>query len=243
MGDIVPLELVNKKTFQVLRDYGRKTNPYYTEKLRCFSFVAIDGKYSNYSDRLQINEFLGNIDVDPKKGIYQLYGEIAGTRQRLNKLSEEQKIKIEVLEDSIKFLGVHVIRKVVDGKVDKKYKMVDSEIETDEFVARAELISKFVDKVPENVNGLVVDYVCENDSFSEIEKKAAAWIKKMFYRTDYVFARRLYTWKIGEKPTTIVYWYIIGEDNSLAREQKKISDLFGILPFSTGTEVTEITPR
>lgn len=234
--------LVNKKTIQVLREYGRKTNPRYTEKLRSFSFVAIDGKYPNYSERLQPNEVLENIDKDPKQGFIDLYASIMSSRQDIN--MNGQTVKIEVLEDTIKLLGVHVIRKVVDGKVDKKYKMFDNTIAGSEFIARVDLLQKCASKLkPEDVNGTLVDHVCEKDGFSEIEKKAAAWMKKVFYRADYIFARRVLTYQIGGKTSTDIYWYIIGEDNSLAREQKIVSDEFRILPFSASSEVSEIIPR
>ncbi|MBR1818109.1 MAG: hypothetical protein IJ772_04595 [Bacilli bacterium] len=237
--------LANEKTIFVMREFGRTTNPRHTEKLKTFAFVAINGKYAKYPERVAVGDLICNVDKNPKQGFIELCANLKNSRCDID--FNGQKVKLDVLEDSLKFLNVEIIRKKVDGDIKKKYKFNDTSITASEFIARVDMLAKAGETVNlADLNGSdLVDYIIsgKRNGSSEIEKKSAQWVKNVFYKGDFVFVRRVISYEIGGKKSTDTYWYLIGEDNSLAREENIVSQEFGILPFTSGSEVTEITPR
>ena len=230
--------IVNEKTIEVLKEFGRKTNPKCSEKIRAFKTLAIDCKYKKFEKMYVYNKVTNSCVPD-------IYANI--------KMRGNEEYKIE--KDELIIVGINPKIKNENGVEKRIFSFNLSTVETVKFVENLEsCISYAAGNLSQNEkeqNGNLFKIVIDKTEGNEDKKiqtinLQAKNLFKTFDDQKYLVIRRETSLKNGKENKEIngVFWIICGcEENTYASEAKRVADEFEVIPLTSASGITEIIPR
>lgn len=231
--------LVTKQTLEVFREYGRKTNPVSSEKLRALKLLAIDCKFEKFKKKIDVGDIVYSINDTPINAISNIYTNVKMKNDQVQLKSDE----LEIIRINPKY--------TTDTNGNKKtvFAFLLSNIKTDFFIDYIDSCLQFGGENlsdEEKQSGLnPIPFIMNKtrgDPVNEKIYKKAEWLNTTFGTKQYVFVRREIRFldDNGENKS-IACWFFTGmEFDSYAVEAKNVADEFGVLPFISASGVTEI---
>jgi len=242
--------IINEQTINVLKEFGRKTNPKSSEKIRALKCLAIDCKYKRFTKKLKVDDMMYVLSSTPLASVPNIYANLSSLA------GKKENEFYDTLKDEIIFVGINTIVKEENGKEKKMFSFSLSSSETKTFVENLDACityaSENLSKKEKCAGGDIFETVIEKTKNSNGDKKLetlnlqAKSIYNIFNDQKYLVVRRELVIKEKEsgKESNMNIWFVCGsESNTYAIEAKKVVEEFGVIPLTSASSVTEIIPR
>lgn len=235
--------IIKPETIEVLNEFGRKTNPKSSQKVRALKLLAIDCKYERCKKKINPGDMLYVYNKSPLAAAVEIY----------TNLKMESPDLYEVLKDELDVIRIDSKEKEINGEKKNVFEYLYSHHETKDFIKDFESVIGYMSdnltneekSKSDDAFKIVMEKTENKEDKKDIYNKAKR-ISGIFSKHQYVIFRRETEIKNKESNESIkgVFWLYAGVENkSYAVEAKAVSDEFGVLPLTSASAITEITPR